>query len=38
MVFRALFYDDQEALNFIAKRTGQYIETAEKFLEARTQY
>lgn len=38
MPFRALFYDDQEAVTFISKRTGQEVETAERFLEARTQY
>lgn len=38
MPFRALFYDDQEAVSFVAGRTGQDIEMAERFLEARTQY
>lgn len=38
MPFQKLIYDDQEAVNFIAERTGQDIETASQFLEARTQY
>jgi hypothetical protein len=38
MPFRTLFYDDREAVKFIAERTGQDVETVERFLEARTQY
>lgn len=38
MPFRTLSYDGQEAVNFIAERTGHSVETVERFLEARTQY
>lgn len=38
MPFRTLFYDDQEAMKFIAERTGQDVEKAGQLLEARTQY